>query len=123
MAQKKEFKEALKAEKEAAATAFLSQMGKGEATEKEPETERPASLFAPQEKGGKRQQGRQQRKTDRLNLTISPQDKADLLIMSHIERKAATQIINNLVEAYLEENRPKIEQYKAIFGEDVEHDE
>ena len=71
---------------------------------------------------GMNQQGEQdavkpkkERKSERLNLTITPSNKAHLAIMSCIERISITQIIDNLVVAYIEENRKKIDMYNKKF--------
>lgn len=116
MAAKKSFKGALQAEKEAAAAAFISQMGRD--PEEEVKEIFPDGLAAT----GRTAEDidnppQKERKTERINLTITPQYKKDLKIMSFIERKSPTALINILVGEYLDKNRPKIDQFKELFGE------
>ena len=97
MATKKGFTDTLQAEKEAAAAAFMSQT----------ETDRAEGQNAAKTK--------KERKSERLNLTITPSNKEDLIIMSHIERRSINQIIDNLVDEYLEANQEKISAYRKLF--------
>lgn len=97
MATKKGFTETLQAEKEAAAAAFMSQTG----------TDQPEGQDTAKKK--------KERKSERLNLTITPSNKEDLVIMSHIERRSINQIIDSLVDEYLEANQEKISAYRELF--------
>ena len=97
MATKKGFTETLQAEKEAAAAAFMYQTG----------TDQP--------EGQDTAKTKKERKSERLNLTITPSNKEDLVIMSHIERRSINQIIDSLVDAYLEANQEKISAYRKLF--------
>jgi len=115
MAAKKSFKGSLQAEKEAAAEAFLSQLGRD--PEKVNLEFKPEKEEREAEKAWRREEKLKNRKTDRLNLTLPPHMKDDLRILSYIERRAATQIINELVGEYLDKHRDKINQYKELFGD------
>lgn len=97
MATKKSFLDSLQAEKEETAAAFMSQIERNN------------------QEGQAAAKPKKERKSERLNLTITPTNKADLTIMSHIERISITQIIDNLVAAYIEENREKIDAYRELF--------
>lgn len=109
------FGDRLKAEKEEAAAAFISQMEKATGGS---EGEFPRESGA----GNNKAAGARNKKrpTERLNLTLPTDLKADLHIMAAIERRAVNHIINDAVGAYLEKNRSKIEQYKELFGEGAE---
>lgn len=106
------FGDRLKAEKEEAAAAFLSQMEKapGRSEGESPQESETGKKKAADAKS-------KNRPTERLNLTLPSDLKADLHIMAAIERRAVNHIINDAVGAYLEENRTKINQYKDLFGE------
>lgn len=57
------------------------------------------------------------KKTERLNLAITKFCKEMLTIISHIERVPRTQVIENLVTKYVEENQEKINAYIKAFME------
>ncbi|MBR6151476.1 MAG: hypothetical protein IKQ25_09365 [Lachnospiraceae bacterium] len=107
MASRKTFIKEIQEEKEKALSAFIDMKG-SEASE---DNSQEGSGNSPRMK---------ERRTERLNLLVGPSAKADLHKIAHMKRTSANNLINHMIDKYIEDNQAVIEKYDAIFGEDEE---
>ena len=107
MASRKTFIKEIQEEKEKTLSAFIDMKGPEAAADNNQDGSGSGSRV-------------KERRTERVNLIVSPRLKEDIHKIAHMKRTSINSIANLLMEKYIEENKTLIDKYNDIFGEDEE---
>ena len=63
---------------------------------------------------------KRERKTSRLNLTMTPTMKREFSMIAYMKRATVSGLISDLVNDFIEDNRELVDQYKDLFGDTID---